>query len=405
MKLITNEQTGHRSAIKEVFADCSEALVAVAFLKKEGASFLCKTLTPLAKLQGQARIFIGTDFYLTEPQALRTLLDFAAEHRGIDVFLGARSGATFHPKTYAGFGPSGLRCLVGSANLTGGALDANMEASLRIDAPASSTLANQIRRLGSGLENDSRFEVLSEPALEIYSAAWRAVEQARKKFEVAIAAADAGPLDLDVLGSLYRAYSQDRVAQADLATRVRNRRKARRVQLSIAALHDAELTSETRNSLRAYLQDLMSGANGGRHLWPSDNIFRKAGGGLKHPRKMIDLFRQGEEAAKLAPMEGYGILRDIAMPLPGIGINLVSEVLSTYAPQRFAVVNRNTVDALARLGLTFKGSSNLELKTIAPVRYAEIQGLIAIVRDRIGAGDFPTTDAFLNWIFQKQNRR
>jgi HKD family nuclease len=405
MELITNEGAGHRAAISAVLEDCSEALVAVAFLKKEGGSFLRKALGPVARRKGQARVFIGTDFYLTEPDALQTLLELAETHAGIEVFLGARMGATFHPKTYAGFSQGKLRCLVGSANLTGGALSANTEVSLRVDAPDPSPLAVQIRQLGDGLETSPRFERLTAPALEIYRAKWRPLEMARKAFDAAIEAADTGPLDLDVLRGLYRAYGRDTGAQNELAKREPARRLALGVQRSIAALHDVELTSETRESLRVQLQDLMSGADGGRHLWPSHNIFRKAGGGLKHPRKMIDLFRQGETAAKLAPAEGYSVLRDIAMPLPGVGINLVSEVLSTYAPRRFAVVNRNTVDALARLGLTFKGSSNLELKTITPARYAEIQGLVATVRDQIGAGDFPETDAFLNWIFQKKTLR
>lgn len=405
MHLITNEDAGHRAAIHAVLADCEQALVAVAFLKKEGAAFLCSELRPLLERNGRARVFIGTDFYLTEPDALQSLLDLASVSDGLEVFLGSRKSATFHPKIYVGFARDELRCLVGSANLTGGALGANIEISLQVEEPFPSPLADQIRKLANELRADSRFTPLDTLTLYAYRSAWRPVERARKNFNAAMKAADGNPFDLDLLGSLYRDYSEDTDAQTELAMRRPNRRRARSVQRRIVALHNADLTRANRDQLEMYLQDLMSGADGGRHLWPSDNIFRKAGGGLKHPRKMIDLFREGEIAVKLSPADGYGVVREIAMGLPGVGLNLVTEVLSTYAPKRFAVVNRNTVDALARLGLTFAGSSSLLLKSVTPERYAEIQSLVAAVRDRIGAADFPETDAFLNWIFQKKVRR
>ncbi|QDH74827.1 hypothetical protein [Brevundimonas sp. M20] len=404
MQLITNDSAGHRAAIRDVFKAAHEVFVAVAFLKKEGATYLCRELGPLLKSEGRARIFIGTDFYLTEPDALQSLLDLAEAHDALDVFLGARKSSTFHPKTYAGFSRAGLRCLVGSANLTGGALGSNIETSLRVDAADPSPLADQLREMAVGLQKSPRFELLTRQALIRYRSSWKPVELARKAFEAEMEAADELPLDADLLGGLYQEYRKDNAAQAELAKRRPTRTEARGVQRKIAALHEAGLSSEVRSQLESHLQDLMSG-NGGRHLWPSDNIFRKAGEGLKHPRKMIDLFREAERAAKLSPAEGYAVVWEIAVQIPGVGINLVSEVLSTYAPKRFAVVNKNTVSALAKLGMRFKGSSSLYLPTIKPERYAVILGLIASVRDRIGAADFPETDAFLNWIFQKKVRR
>lgn len=404
MQLITNEDVGHRAAIRGVLKTAREAFVAVAFLKKEGATYLIRELIPLLKSEGSARIFIGTDFYLTEPDALQSLLDLANAHDALEVFLGARKGSTFHPKTYVGFGTAGLRCLVGSANLTGGALGANIEASLRVDAADPSPLADQLREMADDLQKNPRFELLTPQALIRYRSAWKPVERARKAFEAEMDAADDLPLDLDLLGGLYQEYQKDKIAQAELARRAPTRKLARGVQRKIAALQEADLSSETCAQLEALLQDLMSG-NGGRHLWPSDNIFRKAGGGLKHPRKMIDLFREAERAAKLSPADGYAVVWEIALQIPGVGINLVSEVLSTYAPKRFAVVNNNTVGALAKLGMRFKGSGSLYLPTIKPERYAIILGLIASVRDRIGTADFPETDAFLNWIFHKKVRR
>jgi HKD family nuclease len=402
MKLVTNTGEGHRVAIGSALDGCTEALVAVAFLKAAGASFLCGLLRSVLEDGGRARVFIGTDFFLTEPEALQTLLDLASRQSGLEVSVGSRAGATFHPKTYAGFGPGGLRCLVGSANLTGGALGANIETSILVEAGLDTDFADQVRAMFGSLAADGRFAPLDALALAAYRSIWRPVEKERAKLDRVIGEADLGSFDLGLLEELHRQYLADPANLAEAGRRQSNRKKARAVQRRIAALVGSTDGKASRDrTLATLLRDLMSSRDGALHLWSSGDIHRRGSEVLRHPKRTLALFAEAERASTLPVDAGYGALRDIAEPLPGAGINMVTEILSTYAPDRFAVVNGNTVAALAHLGLTFTGSRSLGLKTVKPARYVEIVGLIAAVRERIGATDFPETDAFLNWVYQQ----
>lgn len=398
MKLVTNDGEGHRAEIGAVL-DGSEVFIAVAFLKRAGASLLSETLSPALAKGGTARVFVGADFFLTEPDALEELSRLASRHKGLRVHLGTRSRATFHPKTYASFGVKGLKCLTGSANLTGGALGANIEASIRVDCEADSTFAIQLRAMFEGLRTGGRFRLLDAMELNAYRSAWRLVSKARRQLDKAMAKADIGALDRDGLDGFRKAYLADPENLVELERREKNRRKACSVQRKIAALGEWAGQRSARDRLLAdHLQDLMS-SNGGRHLWSSGDIHRTGGGVLSRPKRMIALFRDAEAAARLPVEEGYAIARDIALELRGAGPNMVTEILCTYAPKRYPVINGNTVGALARLGLNFPGSSGLGL--VKPARYAEIVGLIDAVRDRIGAKDYPETDAFLNWVYRR----
>src|SRR5690606_14146799 len=158
-----------------------EALVAVAFLKRAGALFLGETLGPVLQAGGRAEVFVGTDFFLTEPDALQALLDLAKSNANLDLYLGSRAPGTFHPKTYAGFGAGTLRCLVGSANLTGGALGANVEASILVETESASTFADEVRAFFGGLRSGGRFSPLDALGLAAYRSAWRPVDRERAR--------------------------------------------------------------------------------------------------------------------------------------------------------------------------------------------------------------------------------
>jgi hypothetical protein len=230
------------------------------------------------------------------------------------------------------------------------------------------------------------------------------VERERKKYERAMKAATSSVFDLELLDSLYRSFQADESARADLAARTVKRKLARKVQLEIAEMATEKApTAKAIGQFEHHLRDLMSGAGNSRHLWPSDAIYRQGTRALDRPQQMIEIFDAAIAAAKQPVPEGYDVLRSLALHVPGVGANMITEILSAFAPKRYPVVNGNTRAALQHLGLAFPGS--LQLENLKPSRYAEISDLIAAVRDRIGAPDFPQTDAFLNWVYQMAVRK
>jgi hypothetical protein len=140
---------------------------------------------------------------------------------------------------------------------------------------------------------------------------------------------------------------------------------------------------------------LITSANGHKHLWYSGDIHRRGQVALEQPTDTIALFALAETAAKFPVEKGYGILRDSAMHIKGVGLNMVTEILCTFAPKRYAVFNGNTRAALQAIGAEPSKSVNL----ISPGAYSRVCATIDAVRERIGGEDFTDADAFLNWVY------
>ena len=401
MKLVTNHGVlSHQAAIAEVLTDAVEATLAVAFLKKGGAQFVEPLLEALLSQGGQATAFVGTDFFLTEPDALGTLLDLGDRYPAFELFMGRRAGATFHPKVYTSVKGQTFQGVIGSANLTGGALNGNDETSLLIDTATASDLHVSFQEEWVRLRASGRFLRLDRLALKQYRRAYKAVQARRKALDAAIAEAAAHDFDLQQLDALLARYEADADAMVERDTRAENRILARRVQHALARMETrGRMSASDRASFEDRVRDLMSGKGDARHLWPSDAIFRQGTKTLKQPREMIDLFALGERASKMAPADGFDLMRVAAQKIDGAGVNMITEILSTFAPDRYAVLNGNTASALRSLG--FEAPVTLTVGALRGQRYAEVVLVIDELRERIGAADFPETDAFLNWLYQR----
>jgi len=401
--LVLNGGGGHREAIAEVLEDAETIFVAVAFLKKEGARFLGNLLEARLEDGASAAVIVGLDFYLTAPEALAKMLRLQDVNDRLRVFVAGGGSGTFHPKAYVGRGREGIRCLIGSANLTGGGLGGNVEASLRTDATLDSRLDRDLARWAADLRSSRGVTSLDALILARYRQAHERVEQRRPAFEQVILTASRDMIDLDRLDGLHRRYREDPEVIEELADRRTKRRAAKQVQNEICKLRSTgRIGRAEADAFADGLRDLMTGADGYRHLWPSDAIYRQGSRALSHPREMIALFQLAQQAGT-APIEiGYDQLRQAAKPIQGVGPNMITEILSTFYPNRYAVVNGNTREALALLGFRMPGSLNKD--SLTPARYAEVRAVIAAVMSRIGAKDFPETDAFLNWLFQNRRR-
>jgi HKD family nuclease/predicted RNA-binding protein len=101
--------------------DYGKINVAVAYVKETGLDVLDSMKVKID------RGIVGDAFGVTQPEALRRLLKERSNIRMAQVATG-----TFHPKLYMVPYDDSLGAIVGSANLTGGGLDLNEEASIAL---------------------------------------------------------------------------------------------------------------------------------------------------------------------------------------------------------------------------------------------------------------------------------
>ncbi|MBI2124109.1 MAG: phospholipase D family protein [Candidatus Wildermuthbacteria bacterium] len=145
----------HAEAVQRVFAtpDIQQVILSVAFINEEGVLLLENEI----RLTGdKTKVFSGVRNDVTSFQGLARLLGLGATVYVVDT--GARN-IVFHPKIYLAKGLSEARLVIGSANLTLGGLNNNIEASMAMDFDLSD--ASQ-KELVESIEN----EFLSLPSYD-----------------------------------------------------------------------------------------------------------------------------------------------------------------------------------------------------------------------------------------------
>lgn len=139
MRLISNQNTEtHLTEILRAIESSNEIIICVAFLKSSGLKSLIEKLN---EKKDKTIFYVGLDFYLTEPIALRQLLNC-----GHKVFLTKKSDVTFHPKIFYFKKNNNITAFVGSSNLTSGGLKTNIETSIVFQTVTNSKIDNELKQ-------------------------------------------------------------------------------------------------------------------------------------------------------------------------------------------------------------------------------------------------------------------
>ena len=137
MNLLSNNETkNHKAEILNAIEFAEEIIICTAFLKYSGLKTLSEAIN---KKEFKAVFYVGTNFYQTEPKALEQLFN-----DGHIIYLNRDKTPTFHPKIFFFRNQNIVKLYIGSANLTSGGLETNIETSLECDTTTSSLLHNAV---------------------------------------------------------------------------------------------------------------------------------------------------------------------------------------------------------------------------------------------------------------------
>lgn len=133
MKLLSNNANGnHKIEIEQTIEFADEITICTAFLKNSG---LKELLEKINQKEFKTTFFVGTNFYQTEPSALRQLFN-----DGHTIYLNRDKTPTFHPKIFFFRKQDKVKFIIGSANLTSGGLMTNIETSVVCDTTTDSLI-------------------------------------------------------------------------------------------------------------------------------------------------------------------------------------------------------------------------------------------------------------------------
>ena len=159
----------HVAAVRNILGipNPQRIIMCVAFLNESGLTILNDALAPVA---AQTTILAGIRNGITSAQGLRKSLQLGCSTYAVDT--GSRS-VLFHPKVYLSRNDDEAHLIVGSANLTLGGLNSNIEASLiltiNLDDPDSSSFLAGIESKIDGMireYGENVFPVLDDSLIQ-----------------------------------------------------------------------------------------------------------------------------------------------------------------------------------------------------------------------------------------------
>lgn len=117
--------------------NCDEFIFSVAFLTKSGVATLMNTFAELEEKEIKGKILVSQYQNFTQPEALRTLLNFK------NIELKIVVDGNFHAKGYLFKKNDYYNLIIGSSNLTASALTSNKEWNLKVSAIENSKLIEE----------------------------------------------------------------------------------------------------------------------------------------------------------------------------------------------------------------------------------------------------------------------
>lgn len=370
-------------------------MICVAFLKSTGLKLVRGALESALKRGAPVKLIIGLDFYLTEPAALHELSRILAPSKaGKLLLVEGASDLTYHPKLYAWRSGNDASVVIGSANLTGGGLSKNVELSVWVDTDNRSDLWRDVCAFVSNLEKMKHTIPATPAAISSYERKYEIYRRRMRKAErEAVREINTGQvLDPKIVKAYLAQYRADDDEQRDWRERVRRYKDAK-------VLLDEMAQARRMNKARflAFYERLV-GAKGSRGLWHSGSLFRAKNLIANRHKTFLKLLREvrdriGTDAAN----DLFAVGMKYAKSVKGLGVNAVTEIMNTYAPDRYAVLNANPVSSLELMG--FVGYASLNKNAFPPHQYREFNDLSRDLARDYKLQNLSHVDHFLNFVY------
>lgn len=397
MTLITNrKENNHIKILKELLKNSEEVFIAVAFFKKSGLDLISSEIEKSLARGTKIVIVCGLDFYQTEPDALKVIYLLSQKYQTCKLLIQKQVlSSTFHPKLYSFLKADKRTVLIGSANFTKGGFESNYELSIMHTFKTNSDNEKDVQLLIKEIK-DSCTEY-SDIEISNYARKFQIYKRNENKAKKSTKAETDLLFQLDKvrIEKYLEDYKKDKSQKEDLNRRTENYKKAKEI-LEIIRTKDLSKTD-----FFDYYEKLV-GKAGVKSLWHSGSIFRGKESVKEFYKEFKEMLNQITEnidkspADMLKKMEKYYRVGN-KEKIDGIGPNIMTEILNTYAPDRFAVLNQNPLTSIKKLGFEeFPHSQNFR-----PKNYNDFTVLISSIMNGYGFDTLGQVDHFLNYIYWK----
>jgi hypothetical protein len=301
---------------------------------------------------------------------------------------------TFHPKVYCFFSDSDLTLIIGSANLTGGGMMKNIELSsihtVSLNSDAAHATGKFRSDIGDIVEPADEFGIRQyKRKYEIYRKKREKADQEAKK-EIK----QVRELKLKTITSYLNRYHHDGKDQ-DFQKRKARYKQAKKVLEKLATA-----TSLSKPLFLQLYSELVGGGKN-RQLWTSSGLARSKSEVAGQYPKVVSLVRLIRNNSGKSPEVVFRMGWDSIRAIQGFGVNLLTEVMHTFGPDRFAVLNKPPLTTLKDFGCApFPSPTSFK-----PETYAEFNDIVAEVKKECGFESMSQTDHFLSYVYWIEKKK
>ncbi len=384
----------HIKIVTEMMKGAKQVFICMAYLKMSGLVLIQRAVDKALKSGSQLTVIVGTDQYITEPEALKSLFSKVKNRKGCMAFLVPQgSGSTFHPKVYFVKKGSVAEALVGSANITGGGLKTNVEASIYAKMDTSSRFCKELQSFIEELRNARSSMPFSVVAISQYEARYQIHKKQRNQAERTAKRETRELVEINVskLQKLLAEYSQNDEHIENHRAKTSNYRIAKKVLNQITGL---------RKPTKARFMELyeqLVGKSGGDKLWHSGSVYRKKNIVARRYQRVMALIKDMKRRIGQKPDVVYAAALEHSKDILGLGPNVITEILNTYAPRQYAVLNKNPLESLKHLGFSKYPGADL----FKPETYKDYCSFMKELQKTCGLKNLADLDHFLNYVYWK----
>lgn len=401
MSLITNKKyNNHTKILKELLKVSKEVFIAVAFFKKSGFDLVSKDFNKSLGQGTKITFVCGLDFYLTEPDALKAVYSLTQKYAKCKLLIQEQnSKSTFHPKLYCFRNGRKRTIIIGSANFTKGGFENNYELSINSTFETDSEKDKELLSLISEIKNNcieySDIEISNYARkYQIYKRNDNSAKRNSKAETDALF-----QLNKDSLKKYLDKYKLDITEQDDLKRRTENYQRAKEI------LENIRTQNLTKSEFFNYYEKLV-GKAGEKSLWHSGSIFRGKESVKEFNKEFKIMLNEIFDNLNCTPSE---ILKKVRKyyrvgnkeKIDGIGPNIMTEILNTYSPDKYAVLNQNPLTSIKYLGFEEFPHS----QSFRPNNYNDFTVLLSGIMNGFNFESLGQVDHFLNYIYWKVKKQ
>jgi HKD family nuclease len=397
VSFITNTGENHKDFLLNLFERADKVIFAVGFLKQSGFRNIKEHLKDFCKgADTSSAFYIGTGLGETDPDALQSLNNLIKKSSRHELILVSPDAGIFHPKIYLFISGEKVTIVTGSSNLTQHGWRVNDEVSMVAETTINSLEYQQLsvyfEQLHSRYYTDNITNLIQryQKEREEYLRDYGKPQAFRFRRRITV-----GGIDIPRLRRYYDLYTTDENWFVIPERREEQYRNAKKNLDQLAS--DIEL-SETQ--FHRLFGPLVGHKDFKPKLWHSGSIHRGTYNTLEYPKGFRDIIRMAKQ--NLAQPAGAAYenvvthLNELrkAKEIVGVGENIVTEILMSYRPDKFANLNKNPLTVLSLIGREFPYIGGFRSDS-----YEDYVTLLSKIRDELGMSTFLEIDSFFNYVY------